>query len=146
MKHRSLGLLACGLFAWLACQHSEKTDETTKGASAATERVLLEGSFRAVAKSAKGRARVVQEGENYELRLDGVELAADGAHVYLVGLDDARTSAAVDGTETKYDMGPLEPPDQVIQLPSEPAASLRVVVLWQPRFGVNLAAAPLREP
>lgn len=145
MKHLGWCVVGCALFEAMACNRSERSEPSVRE-PAARERVLLEGSFRSVGKSGTGRARIVRAGDQYELRLEGVELAAEGAHVYLVGLEDARTSSAVDQAELKYDMGALEGPDQRIALPSAPDPALRVVVLWNPRFSVNLAAAPLRAP
>jgi hypothetical protein len=34
-------------------------------------------------------------------------------------------------------------PEQLIDLPSEPDSALRSVVLWDPRYGANLASANL---
>ena len=68
-------------------------------------------------------------------------------HVYFVGVPAAKTTREVVQTDTKYDFGLLltDAPQQVIDLPSEPAPELRSVVLWNPAYGVNLAFAALRE-
>jgi hypothetical protein len=145
VKHHRLALLVWALSGF-GCQRSDRNDAPQPVMSDSRERIVLEGTFRAVTRAAKGRARIVRAGSEYSLHLDGVELAAEGAHVYLVGLDAARTSSDVDRAELKYDMGPLEPPNQVIPLPGAPDPAIRVVVLWNPRFAANLAAAPLRAP
>jgi hypothetical protein len=108
----------------------------------------LQGSFIRVAKRASGSARfaVTLEGQ-HQLVLENVEVdAADPVHVYLVAQEDAPTTASVEATEDKYDVGVLnaEAPVQRFDLPSAPDAKLRVVVLWNVRYGVNLAQARLR--
>jgi hypothetical protein len=151
VKHHRSRTSTLVLFGLLACESTEQsaasTFETSEArASEDSEQVLLEGAFQAVSKTARGKVRVIRVGERYELRLEAVELAAEGAHVYLVGLEEASTSNAVDAAELKYDLGPLQTPAQTIELPSAPDPSLRVVVLWNPRYAVNLAAARLRAP
>jgi hypothetical protein len=108
----------------------------------------LQGSFAQVAKRASGTARfsITLEGQ-HQLLLEHVEVdSKDPIHVYLVARDDAPTTASVEATEDKYDVGVFDP-DAAIQrfdLPSAPAPELRVAVLWNVRFGVNLAQAKLR--
>lgn len=111
------------------------------------EQVVVSGRFQTVTRPASGSVELVKQGEEYALRLSGVSVKAEGpVHVYLVGLDSALSTAAVDGAELKYDLGPLrvDASEQRIELPSQPDPKLRSVVLWQPKFGANLAAAPLR--
>ena len=150
----------CGLLAALtiavvgACPGCEgsgasKTDaaDSSEGSGAAdpTE-VLLSGSFERVAKKVEGRVELVRRGKNYALRLLNTKVDNLGeVHVYFVGLPDARSTLEMAATETQYDFGPLEQgaPEQIIGLPSEPAPELRTVVLFEPRYRVNLAAAPL---
>jgi hypothetical protein len=108
----------------------------------------LQGSFTRVAKRASGTARfaVTLEG-THQLVLENVEVdSKDPIHVYLVARDDAPTTASVEATEDRYDIGVLDPeaPLQRFNLPSAPDAQLRVAVLWNVRFGVNLAQAQLR--
>ena len=110
--------------------------------------MLLAGTFEAVAKPARGSAELIVTGNNYQLRLRGVTVDDPGpVHIYFVGLPSAKTTRAVVQTEAKYDFGPLQPDgaQQVIDLPSEPAAELRSVVLWNRSYGVNLAAATLEQ-
>lgn len=111
------------------------------------EQVLLRGSFVAVAKTASGAVDLRARGDDYELCLENVTIAHDGpVRVYLVGLDDAPSTAAVDRAPLKYDIGPLgAEKHQCITLPSAPDPTLRSVVLWNPRYGANLAAAQLKE-
>ncbi len=109
--------------------------------------MLRRGQFSAVGKPASGDVAIVQRGTSFELVLDGVHLKHDGdVRVYLVGLDSAKTTAAVDGTKDKYDLGPLDRSRrrQVITLPGFPSPNLRSVVLWNAKYGANLAAASLR--
>jgi hypothetical protein len=113
------------------------------------EQLLLEGTFERVAKAASGTARIVRRGNVYELRLNNVIVAQEGAvRVYLVGHERAANTRILDETEMKYDMAELERgvAEQRIELPSEPDRALRSVVLFYPAFGVNLAVAPLRSP
>jgi len=110
--------------------------------------VVLSGSFKRVAKKVEGRVELVRKGERYALRLLGTKVDVLGeVHVYFVGLPDAKSTLELAGTEMQYDFGPLEQgaPEQIIALPSEPAPELRSVVLFEPRYRVNLAAAAL-EP
>ena len=111
--------------------------------------VLLEGTFERVARPVTGRASIVRHGASYELVLNGVTVAQEGAvRIYLVGHERPSTTRIVDETEMKYDMEELERggAEQRIALPSEPDPALRSVVLFYPTFGVNLAYAPLRPP
>jgi hypothetical protein len=145
-----VGLAAsCILLSTLApsCERTQapSADESNSTAPA-EQRVLLQGRFSAVGKPASGNVTLVQRGDAYELVLGGVHLAHEGnVRVYLVGLDSANTTAAVDGAKDKYDLGPLdlEQTRQVITLPSKPAPKLRSVVLWNAKYGANLAAASL---
>ena len=108
--------------------------------------VLLSGSFKRVAKNVEGRVELVKRGNNYALRLLKTKVDNLGeVHVYFVGLPDVRSTLEMAATETQYDFGPLEQGanEQIIGLPSEPAPELRSVVLFEPRYRVNLAAAPL---
>lgn len=111
------------------------------------EQVLLSGRFAAVGKPTSGSVELRARGDDYELCLLNVKIAYDGpVHVYLVGLDDALTTAAVDNADLKYDMGPLSAVEQqCIALPSAPHPLLRSVVLWNPKYGANLAAAKLLD-
>lgn len=108
---------------------------------------LLEGRFETVAKRASGTAAIFQHGSAYELRLSDVTLEHDGeVRVYLVSGDSAASTAAVDGASLKYDLAALDTAvsGQTITLPSKPAPELRSVVLWNAKYGANLAAASLR--
>jgi hypothetical protein len=113
------------------------------------EQVLLAGEFERVSRQTTGHAEIVRRGEQYELVLTNVTVKNDSmVRVYLVGHDRASSTFLVDSTELKYDMAELERgvPRQVIELPSEPDARLRSVVLYNPMFGINLGFAPLRAP
>jgi len=151
----------CGLLAALVivlagacpgCKGSgaSKTDaaDSSQAPSASDEtEVLLSGSFKRVAKKVEGRVELVRRGKNYALRLLNTKVDNLGeVHVYFVGLPDARSTLEMAATETQYDFGPLQQgaPEQLIALPSEPAPELRTVVLFEPRYRVNLAAAPLQ--
>lgn len=131
-----------------ACQRaSEPAPESTTENAASEPEVLLRGNFTRVAKRATGSAELVRRGEQYQLRLRGASVDNLGeVHVYFVGLPDARSTAALTEAETKYDFGPLKQnaAEQLIDLPSEPAPELRSVVLYEPRYRINLAAAALR--
>ncbi len=108
--------------------------------------VIGSGRFQSVGKQVSGAVELRKSGDDYELRLVGVTLNHEGeAHVYLVGLDRAPNTRAVDDVELKYDMGPLEngKPEQIIPLPSKPDPALGSVVLWNPKYGANLATASL---
>ncbi|HEY6724266.1 MAG TPA: hypothetical protein VI197_09545 [Polyangiaceae bacterium] len=110
--------------------------------------VVLSGSFKRVAKKVEGRVELLRKGDRYALRLLGTKVDNLGeVHVYFVGLPDARSTLELAGTQMQYDFGPLEQgaPEQIIALPSEPAPELRAVVLFEPRYRVNLASAAL-EP
>lgn len=109
---------------------------------------MLSGSFKRVAKKVEGRVELVRKGDRYALRLLGTKVDNLGeVHVYFVGLPDARSTLELAGTEMQYDFGPLEQgaPEQIIALPSEPAPELRTVVLFEPRYRVNLASAALES-
>ena len=85
--------------------------------------------------------------DTHQLVLERVAVdTQDPVHVYLVALDEAPNTRAVEVTEDKYDLGELEPGSvqQTFELPSAPDARLRVVVLWGIKYGVNLAQAKLR--
>lgn len=138
-------------FACAACkaQSGGSNAETSKADAAAdpTE-VLLSGTFKRVAKKVEGRVELVRKDTRYALRLVNTKVDNLGeVHVYFVGLPDARSTLELSAAETQYDFGPLEQgaQEQIIALPSEPAPELRTVVLFEPRYRVNLAAAPL-EP
>jgi hypothetical protein len=135
-----------------ACKRGD-TDKAGEGEPPASEaadpakaEVLLAGDFKRVAKKTSGRAQIVRRGERYQLRLQGVSVDNLGeVQVYLVGLPEVKSTAALTAAETKYDFGPLEQgaKEQLIGLPSKPAPELRSVVLYEPRYRVNLAAASL---
>ena len=130
-----------------ACKNepAESKGETAEPRQA---EVLLRGNFKRVAKRAAGRAEIVRLGKQYSLKLSDTTVDNLGeVHVYLVGLPDARSTLELMAAETQYDFGPLEQgaKEQLIPLPSEPAPELRAVVLYEPRYSVNLAAAAL-EP
>jgi len=137
---------ACpGCKGWGASKTDAADSSEASGAADQTE-VLLSGSFKRVAKSVEGRVELVRRGNNYALRLLNTKVDNLGeVHVYFVGLPDARSTLEMAATETQYDFGPLQQgaPEQIIGLPSEPAPELRTVVLFEPRYRVNLAAAPL---
>lgn len=144
------GLLAAVLVALvLACPGCKQASDAAPAdatASGDQTEVLLSGSFKRVAKKVEGRVELVRRGKNYALRLLQTKVDNLGeVHVYFVGLPDARSTLEMAATETQYDFGPLEQgaPEQLIALPSEPAPELRTVVLFEPRYRVNLAAAPL---
>lgn len=132
-----------------ACKREPADSEADSGRTPAeAEEVLLSGSFKRVAKKVEGRVELVRKGDRYALRLLGTKVDTLGeVHVYFVGLPDARSTLELAGTDMQYDFGPLEQgaAEQIIALPSEPAPELRTVVLFEPRYRVNLAAAPL-EP
>lgn len=132
-----------------ACKRESAGSEADSGRTPAeAEEVLLSGSFKRVAKKVEGRVELVRKGDRYALRLLGTKVDTLGeVHVYFVGLPDARSTLELAGTDMQYDFGPLEQgaAEQIIALPSEPAPELRTVVLFEPRYRVNLAAAPL-EP
>lgn len=145
-------LLLCLTLFGVACacrREPEGSPEPRMDNAASEPEVLLRGKFTRVAKGATGSAELVRRGEQYQLRLRGAGVDSLGeVHVYLVGLPDARSTAALTEAETKYDFGPLKQnaPEQLIDLPSEPAPELRTVVLYEPRYRINLAAAALRPP
>lgn len=108
--------------------------------------VLLSGTFQRVAKAADGRAEIIRRGGKYLLRLSNTTVDTHGeVHVYLVGLPDVTSTAELIATDAVYDFGVLEQGagEQLIKLPSEPAPELKTVVLFEPRYHVNLARAPL---
>jgi hypothetical protein len=125
----------------------KKEPATTKQTLVEPEGVIASGRFENVGKRVSGRAQLENTSSGYVLRLLEVQLDAAGPiHVYLVGLDEAKNTRAVDEAELKYDMGPLDDDkaEQVIQLPGKPDPALRSIVLWNPTYGANLAAASLR--
>lgn len=127
----------------------EKPAEQTPEASGPVSRVALAGTLQAASRPVSGTVEILQEGSKYTLRLRKVRVKATGPiHVYLVAHPAASTTRDVLATEDRYDFGPLDEQadDQYIPLPSEPAAALRSVVLFQPTFGVNLAWAKLDVP
>jgi hypothetical protein len=142
-------LVGCTVSGALGCKaESSASSDAPSASQAATPLVLLEGTFRRVSKKANGKAQIIRRGERYQIRLLGVSVDTLGeTHVYLVGLPDARSTAEVIQATNKYDFGPLRQGafQQLIDLPSKPALELRTVVLYEPRFHVNLAAAPLNE-
>lgn len=126
----------------------EKKASSEQSAEETQNETLLEGHFRKVTKEGDGVVQIRRRGKNYELVLRGVTVhAKPPIHVYIVGLREARSTAAVDATDSKYDVGPLKlgAAEQVISIP-KPLDELRTVVLWNPAFGVNLAAASLKPP
>jgi len=133
-----------------ACKNGPGDAKEQRESSDATvdqTEVLLSGTFERVAKKVEGRVELVRKGSRYALRLMGTKVDTLGeVHVYFVGLPDARSTLELAGAETQYDFGPLEQgaPEQIIALPSEPAPELRTVVLFEPRYRVNLAAAALQ--
>lgn len=122
-------------------------DDDAERTALSRVQVLSSGRFAAVGKPTSGSVELRARGDDYELCLVNVKIAYDGpVHVYLVGLDDAPTTAAVDNAELKYDMGPLRVgKEQCIALPTAPHPLLRSVVLWNPMYGANLAAARLLD-
>lgn len=138
-------LIACVLAAGCKREANDKPAPKTKSG----ESVILRGSFQAVTKPASGTAEIVRQGEAYVLKLTKVTVQSKAnLHVYLVGLPSATTTLAVDEVEMKYDMAEFNPslPEQLIDLPSEPDPALRSVVLWDPKYSANLAAASLSPP
>lgn len=141
----------CGLMALSGCRSEstgagESPREVAGAASAAAAGVLLAGEFAAAARGGRGRAEIVRQGNDYALRLVGVRIEAGGpVRVYLVGAERASTTRSVVEAEQKYDLAALDPrlDEQLIPLPSAPDPALRSVVLWEPRYGVNLAYAAL---
>jgi hypothetical protein len=128
---------------------SAKAHESASARSEPSSARLLSGNFVAVAKPASGTARFahVAATDTHQLVLERVAVdTQDPVHVYLVALDEAPNTRAVEVTEDKYDLGELEPGSvqQTFELPSAPDARLRVVVLWGIKYGVNLAQAKLR--
>jgi hypothetical protein len=118
-------------------------------ADQASQSPLLNGHFEAVAKRASGSARFayVAATDTHQLVLERVEVdTLDPVHVYLVSLDEAPNTRAVEVTEDKYDLGEFQAGSilQTFDLPSAPDARLRVVVLWGAKYGINLAQAKLR--
>ena len=141
-------VLLAGLLGVAGCQR-ETGDEHAAPSSSASDsnRVLLTGTFERVAKKVTGRVELVQAGGRYQLRLLNVSVDNLGeVHVYFVGLPEAKSTLVLATTQTQYDFGPLEQgsPEQLIDLPSKPASELRTVVLYEPRYRVNLAAASLK--
>lgn len=139
--------------AMQACRNPQAVTEprpmasTSAAAAASWEETTLLGKFERVARAVTGTASIVRRGADFELVLQGVTVAQEGAvRVYLVGHDRASSTRILDETEMKYDMAELErgAQEQRIALPSEPDPQLRSVVLFYPEFGVNLAVAPLR--
>ncbi len=125
----------------------EKEEPASTTEVAGERGVIASGRFENVGKRVSGRAQLENTSKGYVLRLLDVQVDAAGPiHVYLVGLDQAKNTRIVDETELKYDMGPLDgsKPEQVIPLPGKPDPALRSVVLWNPQYGANLAAASLR--
>ncbi|HEU5073490.1 MAG TPA: hypothetical protein VFU02_04945 [Polyangiaceae bacterium] len=143
------GILAC-LATGPACKSGSggtQAHESEAGTPDSGE-VLLSGRFERVAKKVEGRVELVRKGDRYALRLLGARVDHPGeVHVYFVGLPSARSTLEMARTNMQYDFGKLEQgaPEQIIGLPSEPAPELRTVVLFEPRYRVNLAAAAL-EP
>ncbi len=140
--------MACALLLGSGCDQHDDSGAPASSASSAPE-VLLVGHFRRVAKPVSGTAQIVRKGKKYQLRLENTSVDYDGkVRVYLVGLPDVPTTMALLKTDTQYDFGPLEQgaKRQLIDLPSEPAPELRSVVLYEPRYRVNLAVAPLKPP
>lgn len=132
--------------ALVGCQREDSNAAAQVSSSRAMVEVVLAGDFVRVAKAVEGRAEIVRRGQSYQLRLRNVRVDhLAEVHVYLVGLPDVRSTIELMATETKYDFGPLEQgaEQQVIDLPSEPAPELRSVVLYEPRYRINLAAASL---
>lgn len=143
MKRRALAGAVGVLLVFIACRNSG----TTHAESEPEERVVASGRFEAVTRPGSGSVELLKRGEEYTLKLAGVSLKSDGPiRVYLVGLDAALSTAAVDDAELKYDMGPLhlDAAEQRIELPGAPDPKLRSVVLWHGAFRANLAAARLR--
>ena len=125
---------------------ADSKSESAEPAPADSGEVLLSGTFKRVAKKVEGRVELVRRGDSYALRLLNTKVDNLGeVHVYFVGLPDAKTTLEMAATETQYDFGPLKQgaPEQIIGLPSEPAPELRTVVLFEPRYRVNLASAVL---
>lgn len=131
------------------CRQDSDSANPAAENSAPTSQVLLRGDFARVAKNVSGSAEIVRSGDRYQLRLHHTKVDTLGeVHIYLVGLPEVPSTAALTATDVKYDFGPLEQgaPQQLIELPSEPAPELRSVVLYEPRYRINLAAAALRPP
>jgi hypothetical protein len=129
----------------LGCRN-QPSEQHSSSQAKPSQRVLLRGTFQAVTKPAQGTAEIIKRGEDYELQLSGVSVKSSGeVHVYLVGLPSAPSTAAVDAVDMKYDMASLTQgaAEQHIALPSEPDVALRSVVLWDPKYGANLASATL---
>ena len=141
--------LALAISAAAGCRQSSDSSKQGAANSALPSEVVLRGDFARVAKKATGSAEIIRTGNRYQLRLQNTEVDTLGeVHVYLVGLPEVPNTAALTATEVKYDFGPLErgASQQLIDLPSKPAPELRSVVLYEPRYRVNLAAAALRPP
>ena len=146
-KHLALGCVLA-LSVAFAIPGCKKKSSDSAASEEPVEEVLLEGRFRKVTKEATGIVQIRRRAGDYELVLRGVTVhAKPPIHVYVVGLPEARSTAAVDGTDSKYDMGSLEEgtTEQIIAIP-KPLDELRSVVLWNPAFGVNLASASLEPP
>jgi hypothetical protein len=138
-------LLVSSALGQMACRSHR--DDSPRPVEAQRE-VLASGRFESVGKQARGAVELVRDGAEYQLSLLGVELAYEGpVHVFLVGADSAPDTATVDSASVKYDMGPLDVTSerQTIRLPSRPAPGVRSVVLWNPKYGANLAAAALSD-
>lgn len=138
--------MALGVISAGCNRDSEQAAPAASSAAADGTSVLLTGTFQRVAKAASGRAEIIRRGNEYSLRLSHASVdSSSEVHVYLVGLPDVASTAELIATDTVYDFGPLEQGanEQLIELPSEPAPELKTVVLFEPRYHVNLARAPL---
>jgi len=145
-KFALLVLAVLGPYPGCKRDSADSKSESATPAPAGSGEVLLSGTFKRVAKKVEGRVELVRRGDSYALRLLNTKVDNLGeVHVYFVGLPDAKTTIEMAATETQYDFGPLEQgaPEQLIGLPSEPAPELRTVVLYEPRYRVNLASAAL---
>ena len=143
---RLLGLLMS--VALPACQKESSDPAPAPAASTPAEtRVLLQGSFERVAKHVTGSVALIEGPRGCQLRLRDVTVDNLGeVQIYFVGLPEAKSTLALTAVETKYDFGPLQQGahEQLIDLPGKPAPELRSVVLYEPRYRVNLAAAALK--
>ncbi len=132
----------------LSACNRESSDSAPDVRTASAESTLLSGRFESVGKTTRGTVELIARGDDYFLRLRNVKVEYDGPiHIYLVGVPSAPNTASVDNTELKYDMAPLQngAEEQLVALPSAPDPALRSVVLWNPKYGANLANAPLQE-
>ena len=160
------GLLLSSLLWLSACERSAKTERdepSSKGQAESSaepgknfsepnhpenDGVFLKGHFQAAAKAITGDVSIEKIGEHFELVLQNIQSEASGPiRIYLVDVPAPKTTRDIDGTERKFDMGELDLEQNVqkISLPVALPADIHSVVLWQPKYRINLAYATLNN-